>query len=284
MTTALLTLPKLDLGRRLARGLALGELTAAAALLREQWQAEGVLHGEVIVDLRDWTDTAAALQAIDAGMQTLDAATPWSYALIVALDAPWPELPELVLDAEVPSVRGVLATADVELQALGETWQKVHAAGWQRMIHAERGPRLKQAFTLGFERLVGGVGLMREADLLTHLRAHRLPVLLSPSAQLAEKSVASWAQHPLRQLTEAGVTTVIGSGWPQAVSPTLSAELESVSKHHHWRLEQLRTLMTRNAEAAAIAPEARFGIARQIESWRHRPHATPAAKGDGWTL
>ena len=78
MTVALLTLPKLDLGRRLTRGLAIGELTAEVALQRESWQADGVLHGELIVDLRDFADPVAALQAIDAGMQTLDAATPWS--------------------------------------------------------------------------------------------------------------------------------------------------------------------------------------------------------------
>jgi hypothetical protein len=284
VTAALLTLPKLDLGRRLTRGLALAELTPAVAEMRESWQADGVLHGELIVDLRDWADPVAALQAIDAGMQTLDAAAPWSYALLVAIDAPWLELRQVVEDAEVTTVRGVLATDTADLQALPAMWQQLQQDGWRRLVAAETGPRLKQAFALGFDRLVGGVGLTRETELVTHLRAHRLPVMLSPSAQIAEKTVASWAQHPLRQLTDAGVTTVLGSGWPQPVVKTLSTELEAVSRHHHWKLEQLRTLMTRNAEAAAIAPEARFGIARQIESWRHRPHAVPAAKGDGWTL
>ncbi len=282
--SALLTLPKLDLARRLARGLALADVGAAVADVRARWQADGVLHGELVVDLREAPDPVAALQAMDAALQSPDPTAPWSYALLVALNGPWPELPELVRDAEVTSVRGVLATLDADLAALAPTWQQVQQAGWLRMVHAETGPRLKQAFLLGFDRLVGGAGLLREPELLAHLRAHRLPVLLSPSAQLAEHAEATWAQHPLRLLTDAGVTTVIGSGWPQPVAASLSAELEAVSRHHHWKLEQLRTLMTRNAEAAAIAPEARFGIARQIEAWRHRPHAAPAAKGDGWSL
>ena len=282
--SALLTLPKLDLGRRLARGIALADLTQSVADERTRWHADGVLHGELIVDLRDWPDPVAALQAIDAGMQPEDPTTLWSYALLVAIDGPWPELPAVIDDAEVSAVRGVLATLDADLGALEATWRAVQTAGWRRMVHAESGARLKQAFALGFDRLVGGVGLLREPDLLAHLRVHRLPVLMSPSAQLAAKVVSTWAQHPLRLLTEAGITTVIGSGWPQAVATTLSAELEAVSRHHHWKLEQLRTLMTRNAEAAAIRPEARFGIARQIESWRHRPHAAAAAKGDGWSL
>ncbi len=282
--SAVLTLPKLDLGRRLARGLALAELPAAVADVRARWQADGVLHGELIVDLRDFAEPQAALLAIDGALAAADGPQPWSYALLVALDAPWPELPELVADAEVASVRGVLATTAADLPALAATWQAVQAAGWLRLVAADSGPQLKQAFALGFDRLVGGTGLLREPALVAHLRAHRLPVQVSPSAELAAHTVATWAAHPLRQLTDAGVTTVIGSGWPDAVAASLSAELEAVSRHHHWKLEQLRTLMTRNAEAAAVAPEARFGIARQIEAWRHRPHAAAPAKGDGWSL
>lgn len=280
--SALVTLPKLDLGRRLTRGVALADLTATVATQRARWQADGVLHGELIVDLRDFADPAAALHAIDAGMVCDDA--PWSYALLVAIDAPWPELPELVADAEVTSLRGVIATLQANLADLTATWRAVQAAGWRRMVHAETTAQLKAAVGLGFDRLIGGAALPRDAELLAYLRAHRVPVMLSPSAQMAEKLVAGWPQMPLRALTDAGLTTVVGSGWPVAQADSLSAELESVSRHLHWKLEQLRTLMTRNAEAAAIEPEARFGIARQIESWRHRPHAPAPGKGDNWSL
>ncbi len=282
--SAFVTLPKLDLGRRLARGLALEDVTRAVALERQRWQADGVLHGELIVDLRDWTDTQAALVALDAGMQPEDPQAPWSYALIVALDAPWPELVEVVEDADVTSVRGVLATRAADRTQLGPFWQTVKSAGWLRMVEAETATELQQAWTLGFDRLLGASALARLPDLLTTLRAHRLPVAVSPSAQIAAGDVASWPQHPIQTLTNAGVTTVLASGWPQTVTTTLSGELEALSRHHHWKLDQLRTLMTRNAEAAAIRPEARFGIARQIEAWRHRPHPTAGPKGDPWSL
>ncbi len=282
--SAIVTLPKLDLGRRLARGLTLAEIPQVVRDVRAGWQADGVLHGELIVDLGDFADAQAALQAVDAAMQPDDPQELWSYALLLTVDKPWPELPALVEDAEVTSVRGLITTGDSDLTALGATWHAAREAGWRQMVHAESGPRLRAAFNLGFARLLGGTGLLREPELLAHLRVHRLPVLLSPSAQIAEKVVNSWQAHPLKLLTDAGVTTVVGSGWPHAQAQSLSAELEAISRHHHWKLEQLRTLMTRNAEAAAIAPEARFGIARQIESWRHRPHAPAGPKGDGWSL
>jgi hypothetical protein len=42
--------------------------------------------------------------------------------------------------------------------------------------------------------------------------------------------------------------------------------------------------MARQVEAAALDAPRRFALARQVETWRHRPHAPAAPKGDGWSL
>lgn len=284
MSSAIETLPKLDLARLFPSGIQQDELTATATQMREAWQREGVLHGEIIVDLRQWPDAEEALRAIDAGLQPPDPETLWSYAIVGEIHAPWPELIDIVRESEVRSFRGVLASQEANLMTLGRFWDQARSAGWKRMVHAESAPQLKSAFSLGFERLLGGTVLLREKELVAHLRAHRLPVLVSPSAQVAIQSVESFAHHPIRRLTDAGLTTAIGSGYPTAHAQNLTAELDLLSRHHHFRLDDLRALMARNVEACWIAPDLRFGIARMIESWRHRPHAVPAAKGDGWSL
>lgn len=282
--SAFVQMPKLDLCRAFPSDVPSEELTAYAAGMRTAWQADGVLHAEVAVDLRAWSEPVVALRAIAAGLAEPDDERPWSHAihLVVATAAePWLEWVE---DAEVTTVRGLLAPDGADLPALAPLWREATARGWLRLVHAESQLQLKGAFSLGFDRLLGGSGLLREPALLAHLRIHRVAVQLSPSAQVATGAVASSAQHPLRRLAEAGVPTVVGSAWPLAVAPSLSVELEHIARHHHWRLEDLRSLMARNAEAAALAPEKRFGVARLVESWRHRPHAAPAAKGDGWSL
>lgn len=273
------TMPKLDLGRSFPADVPANGVASAAQGMREAWVADGVMHGEVLVDPRQWADAIAGLRAIDAGLR----ADGWSYALVVRVDAPWPELTEAVADAELSEVRGILTANPATLGAL---WGQVRAAGWMRLVEANTPEQIAAALDAGCERVVGcaGLGAKNDGALVAHLRAHRIPVMVSPTAQIQAGHVAGWGQHPLRALHEAGVLTTVGSGWPASVGATLSEELDHISRHLHWRLDDLRSLMARNAESALVAANLRFGLARQIEAWRHRPHAAAPAKGDGWSL
>lgn len=144
--------------------------------------------------------------------------------------------------------------------------------------------RVAEALKLGAQRLIGGTAALQDQALVLQLRAHRLPVLLLPTAQVVTGAARSMAQHPLKKMKEAGIFTTIGTGWPTLLGTSLTAEFEALSKHHQWRLDDIRNATTRAVEAAFMGPTLRFQLARTIEIWRHRPFAGPAPKGDSWSL
>ena len=139
----------------------------------------------------------------------------------------------------------------------------------------------ERALDLGANRILYGYGALRDGQSLLHLRAHRLPIVVTPSLEEACGKLSSIARHPITKMQDAGLFMTLATGAPGLTGSDMTGELERMSKHLSWRLDAMRNVTGRSIEAAFIVPEGRFTIARAIENWRHRPMLTADNNDDG---
>ena len=79
---------------------------------------------------------------------------------------------------------------------------------------------------LGAERIGHGTSAVGDPELLAHLAERRIPLEVCPSSNIATRAVATLAEHPLRELVEAGVVVTINSDDPPMFGTTLNREYE----------------------------------------------------------
>jgi aminodeoxyfutalosine deaminase len=79
---------------------------------------------------------------------------------------------------------------------------------------------------LGAERIGHGTSSVRDPELLAHLVETGIPLEVCPSSNIATRAVASLAEHPLRQLRDAGVVVTVNSDDPPMFGTTLNREYE----------------------------------------------------------
>ena len=280
------------------------DLTEAMADLARHYIAEVVVHVELVIDLPTLQlpgmTVAQLIQALDAGCELAVTERDdvfLSRMLLVEIpcdytgDQALALVEELVRDAP-PNLGGIVLADDPQgrpLERFGPALERAAAADLGRVaVVGDRrdAARVLQAVELGVQRIVGGTVALQKDDLLTALRARRIPIVALPTAQVLSGVARNWQAHPIRKMKEAGLFTVVGSGWPTWLGMTLSEELEQVSRHQHWRLDDLRNLTTRAIEAAFMSPVLRFQLARTVEVWRHRPLVQAQAKtgGDPWSM
>jgi aminodeoxyfutalosine deaminase len=109
-----------------------------------------------------------------------------------------------------------------------DVYAKARAAGLHSIPHAGEttGPQtIWDAITLlGAERIGHGTSAVQDPALLVYLAEHQIPVEVSPTSNIATRAVATFADHPLRAMVEAGGPVSINSDDPPMFSTTLTAE------------------------------------------------------------
>ncbi len=109
-----------------------------------------------------------------------------------------------------------------------DVYAKARAAGLHAIPHAGEttGPQtIWDAINLlGAERIGHGTSAVQDPALLVYLAEHHIPVEVSPTSNIATRAVATFAEHPLRAMVEAGVPVSINSDDPPMFSTTLTAE------------------------------------------------------------
>ena len=109
-----------------------------------------------------------------------------------------------------------------------DVYAKARAAGLHAIPHAGEttGPQtIWDAINLlGAERIGHGTSAVQDPALLVYLAEHHIPVEVSPTSDIATRAVATFAEHPLRAMVEAGVPVSINSDDPPMFSTTLTAE------------------------------------------------------------
>jgi len=109
-----------------------------------------------------------------------------------------------------------------------DVFAKAKSAGLHSVPHAGEttGPQTiwDAINVLGAERIGHGTTAVQDPALLAYLTEHQIPVEVSPTSNIATRAVATFAEHPLRAMVEAGVPVSINSDDPPMFSTTLTTE------------------------------------------------------------
>ena len=77
---------------------------------------------------------------------------------------------------------------------------------------------------LGAERIGHGTSAVQDPELLAYLATHRIPLEVCPTSNIATRAVATLADHPIRQLVEAGIVVTVNSDDPPMFGTCLNQE------------------------------------------------------------
>jgi len=260
---------------------ALGHAVARAML--EDLVIHADLHVDALAHESSVLDLEALVTAINDGFDRAtrdpdDAYVSWS--LVIALgDEPARalDLVERLAKMQLQHVVGVALDADrCRPAAFKPALDRARDADLKRVVRAglQGGAKqVREVLDVGADRISGGVHLTEDPAVTAHLRAHRMPVEVCLSAAVQAGVVKDHVHFPIARLREAGLYFVVGTDAPGTLGTTLTRELELMSKHHAWRLDDVRNAMKRAVDIAFLPPELRSGLMHRVESWRHRPIA-----------
>lgn len=109
-------------------------------------------------------------------------------------------------------------------------FDRARAAGLHSVPHAGEttGPQTiwDALGALHAERIGHGTSVMGDPALVEHLVTHGIPLEVCPTSNLATGCVASFDEHPLRAMVDAGITVTINSDDPHFFGTTLCREYE----------------------------------------------------------
>jgi adenosine deaminase len=118
--------------------------------------------------------------------------------------------------------------AGVDREQFKPYFDQARAAGLHSVPHAGESTGAATVWDaisyLGAERIGHGIHSVEDPALLTYLVEHQIALEVCPTSNVATRSVASLAEHPLPALVAAGVTVSINSDDPSMFSTTLNRE------------------------------------------------------------
>lgn len=107
-------------------------------------------------------------------------------------------------------------------------------------------------------RIGHGVRSVEDTALVEHLRARRIHLEVCPASNVQTRAVASYSQHPIARLSEAGVSLGISTDARTITNITLEQEYAHLSQHFGWNGRHFHSC-NRDALEAAFVDETTRG-------------------------
>ena len=248
----------------------------------EDEAADGVRYAEVTLSVvgqslrtGDWfSPVAAALDGFDEGFDR------FGTRCRLVLDHPrgFPiSYAEQLLDVALAyRERGVVALglAGPEAQSgadLGPVFRRAIDEGLHSVPHAGEamGPdSIREALEiLGAERLGHGFRIIEDAELVAEVAERRIPLEVCPTSNVVLGNVASFEDHPLPLLLDAGLVVTLNSDDPAMFASPVTGEYEAARRVFGLDDRQLAELARAGVRASYADDVMKQTLERDIDRW-----------------
>ena len=142
-------------------------------------------------------------------------------------------------------------------------------AGAHLSLHAGEtdGPHsVWAALNVGSERIGHGVTSILDADLVQHLAAEQVVLEVSPTSNICLGVAPSYADHPVRELYEAGVAVTVNSDDPPMFNTTLTNEYLVLAEQFDFTLDELEAVTLLAVNAAFLPQDDRLEMAGTFQN------------------
>jgi adenosine deaminase/aminodeoxyfutalosine deaminase len=248
----------------------------AAWRMAEHLAEQGVVHAEVYISvgvIYHWRDPdPACFDPIFAGLERARerAASELGLTLYWILDAvrhfPLDEAEKVFrkaveMCANHPSIVGIGLGGDERRcgsEPFRELYRVAKDAGLRLTNHAGEttGPAaIREALSIGSERLGHALSAIDDPDLLHELRTRRIVLELNPTSNVRTGVCPSFAAHPLRRYFDAGLLVTLNSDDPAFFGSDVANEYLLAFNEQGFSRDELRELAA-NSFRASFLPHA----------------------------
>jgi aminodeoxyfutalosine deaminase len=152
-----------------------------------------------------------------------------------------------------------------------DVFDRARAAGLHSVPHAGEttGPQTvwDALLDLGAERIGHGTSSVQDPRLLEHLVEHRIPLEVCPTSNIATRAVARLAEHPIKQMYDAGAVVTVNSDDPPMFGTTLIREYQ-IAADLLGLDERGIAGLAKNAVHASFLPDAeKAGLVEEIDTY-----------------
>jgi adenosine deaminase len=269
-------------------GIVSGAVSAGNAYYRvayeicEDYAAQGVPYAEVTLSLtgqalttNDWNGPlAAALDGFEAGRETFG--TQCRVILDHPRGFPIEYADQLLYVALRHRDRGVVALglAGPEAQSgapVAEVFRRARAQGLHSVPHAGEATdaaSIREALDLlEAERIGHGIKAVEDEALLRELRDRQIPLEVCPTSNVVLRNVASFDEHPLLRLIDAGVVVTLNSDDPAMFHSNLMDEYEVARSIFGLPDERLAELARAGVRASFADDTLKQELENGIDRW-----------------
>ncbi|MFI7708433.1 adenosine deaminase [Nonomuraea sp. NPDC049480] len=240
-------------------------LHRAARELVEDWNADGVVHGEVRfapqLHTRHGMTLDEAVQAVSAGLAAGRQATGVRTGLLLCcLRHQTPDESLAVAETALrhrDKVTGLDLAGDERLHTATPhraAFDLAHQAGLPCTVHAGEaaGPRsIWEAIdVLGARRIGHGVRCVEDGALLERLRRDKIALEMCPTSNVQTGAVPGLTTHPATRLLAGGLTITISTDTRTTSATTLTREFAHLRAASSWTAAQEELVQAHAADAA----------------------------------
>lgn len=154
---------------------------------------------------------------------------------------------------------------------VAEVFRRLPEVGLHSVPHAGEATdasSIREAIDLlGAERIGHGIRAAEDPELMDELCERRLPLEVCPTSNVVLRNVASWDEHPLPVLLDAGVVVTLNSDDPAMFASPVAGEYE-IARHTFGLGDDTLAALARNGVDASFADEAlKAEMHAGIDTW-----------------
>ncbi|MDH6123759.1 adenosine deaminase [Kitasatospora sp. GP82] len=162
-------------------------------------------------------------------------------------------------------------------------YDRARELGLRAVAHAgEEGPAsyVREALDLlKVERIDHGLRALEDPELVERLARERIPLTLCPFSNVRLRCIDTLADHPLRQMLDAGLVATVNSDDPAYFGGYVDQNLTEVAAVLGLDEQQVRTLARNSFEASFLDEPTRARYLAEVDAYRFPSYVTEGVIG-----